>query len=1010
MAQAAISASIQFCTLMSEILDIIHKLSFQVDNDEGLKKVSDVISKQIKEIENLDAKIQRLKKAYDDAGKSGLVQVQKQLGNEMLLTQTRIDSQVKSLTTFINTNKKAQDAIKVEIGLITQLKDRISDLNRVREKSTSISEIREINTSIRSAQQQLNELTDAGGGGILSQLFGGGAIKSQIFQGLLSGFGIGGGFSVITKLVSEATDVLISYGSALLNTVNYQDKVRKSAEQLASAILAQAEELSKLDKLYQTVDEDSSTRQLGRRLDAIKALGIVQGEQFEAEKKIFEESQQLRRSQAGDLRNEIDNYTAIKDIITAINSVTDDIAPKGVIGVVQDLAKGALPRRKIIENLIDNYKETLPSEVFNNLRIDILKKYREAETFNEFSKGIEKTLSEISKKEVELRENLYDKISEIDNEETAFKAKQTEAQYQLSVSLVKRIRANDESLKLQKIADEEDLTRQTEESIKNRLEIQRRANIQVIEEERTLARKRGELSPRNNSLFNALIGQENNRTKLQSETEVRDFYRKLLTQQQDYNLQYYRLQLNNDVQRLRLMQEAEEDTFELRKDIADRTTELQIRENSRDYDIAITNARKIGADTEEITKEFIRREIQIRREGVRLQLQAEREYYNEQMMLIKKYGQFELDEITAKFAKFENNIQNSVIFGRTGTGVAQRQLNQNAVLYFLDSLASKADTAAEELKLANEELTRLLYNPTASKADIAAARNRANTASSNFNNVDSKLKNTAPLQNSTEGFFGGLQAVGETNLQQQERIADGFIKLYEDVRDAGVQAYESIAAAQQVQLDKEIAYTQQRLDYAQKLALRGNTEQLKIEQERLDNLEKQQREAAARQQTINTALQVSYSLVAIAKAVAEGGGIFSAATVAAVIAALASGYALAKSLNTKGFSEGGYTGDGGKHEPAGVVHKGEFVINKENTARFKPILEMINMGVIPTARTAEINNGGQYIGRGEFNKKMDSLIETVENIHFAAENRLDRNGLVQTVKTTLKQERMAWKA
>lgn len=36
----------------------------------------------------------------------------------------------------------------------------------------------------------------------------------------------------------------------------------------------------------------------------------------------------------------------------------------------------------------------------------------------------------------------------------------------------------------------------------------------------------------------------------------------------------------------------------------------------------------------------------------------------------------------------------------------------------------------------------------------------------------------------------------------------------------------------------------------------------------------------------------------------------------------------------KGFAHGGYTGDGGKYEPAGVVHKGEYVFTKEQTKRF----------------------------------------------------------------------------
>lgn len=34
-----------------------------------------------------------------------------------------------------------------------------------------------------------------------------------------------------------------------------------------------------------------------------------------------------------------------------------------------------------------------------------------------------------------------------------------------------------------------------------------------------------------------------------------------------------------------------------------------------------------------------------------------------------------------------------------------------------------------------------------------------------------------------------------------------------------------------------------------------------------------------------------------------------------------------------GFADGGYTGDGGKHEPAGVVHRGEYVMSKKATRR-----------------------------------------------------------------------------
>lgn len=41
----------------------------------------------------------------------------------------------------------------------------------------------------------------------------------------------------------------------------------------------------------------------------------------------------------------------------------------------------------------------------------------------------------------------------------------------------------------------------------------------------------------------------------------------------------------------------------------------------------------------------------------------------------------------------------------------------------------------------------------------------------------------------------------------------------------------------------------------------------------------------------------------------------------------------AGSYSSLGFAKGGYTGSGGKYEPAGVVHKGEFVFTKEATSR-----------------------------------------------------------------------------
>lgn len=81
------------------------------------------------------------------------------------------------------------------------------------------------------------------------------------------------------------------------------------------------------------------------------------------------------------------------------------------------------------------------------------------------------------------------------------------------------------------------------------------------------------------------------------------------------------------------------------------------------------------------------------------------------------------------------------------------------------------------------------------------------------------------------------------------------------------------------------------------------------------------------------------------------GAIAGAAATATLLALVAAARA-----SVSGFAEGGYTGNGGKYEPAGIVHKGEFVINKENTSKFRGILEQMNQGKLPLTMNASIAN------------------------------------------------------
>jgi hypothetical protein len=83
-------------------------------------------------------------------------------------------------------------------------------------------------------------------------------------------------------------------------------------------------------------------------------------------------------------------------------------------------------------------------------------------------------------------------------------------------------------------------------------------------------------------------------------------------------------------------------------------------------------------------------------------------------------------------------------------------------------------------------------------------------------------------------------------------------------------------------------------------------------------------------------------ILAVQRALASAPPPFNYAMAAAVgIAAAAN---VAKIAGVKGFSAGGYTGDGARHDVAGVVHGKEFVVNADATAKNRQVLENINSG------------------------------------------------------------------
>jgi hypothetical protein len=122
-----------------------------------------------------------------------------------------------------------------------------------------------------------------------------------------------------------------------------------------------------------------------------------------------------------------------------------------------------------------------------------------------------------------------------------------------------------------------------------------------------------------------------------------------------------------------------------------------------------------------------------------------------------------------------------------------------------------------------------------------------------------------------------------------------------------------------------------------------------MELEKAGDNEEKKKEIKKKYADLNFAVTAAQIIADTAGAIMEGfrqlGPI--AGTVAAVFLGATGlvqlGIANAQRQKAKGFSEGGDTGPGGKYEPAGIVHKREYVIPSEGTEnpKLRPVIDMI---------------------------------------------------------------------
>jgi hypothetical protein len=261
----------------------------------------------------------------------------------------------------------------------------------------------------------------------------------------------------------------------------------------------------------------------------------------------------------------------------------------------------------------------------------------------------------------------------------------------------------------------------------------------------------------------------------------------------------------------------------------------------------------------------------------------------------------------------------------------------------------------------------------------------------------------------------------EENEKERQRQAairaervEAAKQMYADIQSAAFAVFDAIYAKQAMLLDQEIRLREKNVERATVLAERGNTEQLDYELERLRRVEAERERVAERQLQLNAILQASNAAVALTEAIgavvkaASAGDPYTIAfRVASAVAALVAGVA---ALGTafgnvnQGFAEGGYTGDGGKYEKAGVVHKNEFVLNQETTRKYRPQIEAMHEGRFPTTVT---NYASATEVKG-IESRLDRLIEAVDTGEVKVISNMTPNNLYTAVESQKRLNKRKW--
>lgn len=793
----------------------------------------------------------------------------------------------------------------------------------------------------------------------------------EALRGIAAGFELAQGASALFGVKNEAVEESIKRLSAIMAIANGLQEVSNLLKKESTVRLVAEEVATKAYTISQRIlaatlgTTAAASRGLAVALAAtgIGALVVAIGllitiiSNWESEtKKMTEAQKQLNV----DLELSI---SFMNSYIAAIGDAEKVIAAEAEVRQ----ASNEKIRQSDVERLrqrIRNVEELRNIDIrFTEQQLEEAKK-REAAAEDDFNRASDR-LKDIAAKRIESSDEEVQELKKTTDDFEKIQETRFALEHQLEIKRLNdqrdRLRERNE-LRALEIQQTEDFLKRLEELRKRLLDAQ---NKQARQDEAQLAKqagdnlnaelrnidreiRQGKLTRDQGNLLKNLLRQING---VELTTELREFHKKVVDASTNLENEIFNLRLTAGEKRTELLRDQlTKQAQEIEDNFNRETKSLEVERDQllkgvRDTfdqgliseDQARQNSEKIRAIYEQLfltlTEQTRRKQEELANAAFERSQQLVQQLFAPSFTTLTEQTTAELEALTTRF------VNNRITFAKY-----QQELTE---------ITRRESQRRIELQITeNEELLRGVQLRLQAELD-PARRQELQARILQLREEIAQLRRQA-----AEGEAAQEKALDDQFKQKVQRIAN-YAQAIGQVVDQVVQFWARANEAEQKQLEASIAIQEKRVDAATRIAERGNAEYLRLEEDRLQQLQIRQENAARRQLAINAVLQTSQALTAfvsaLAQGIATGGPLGGIAIAAAVIGLIASGFAIIQSLsqnNTPKLKEGTkyLTRDG---HPAGedtipaMLNEGEAVIPTHRNREYKPAVEAIFDATVP---------------------------------------------------------------